>query len=311
MTNAKHSIGAVAKRTGLSTYVIRIWEKRYRAIEPDRTETRRRLFSDREIERLVLLKKATEMGESIGQISSLSDEALKELVGDSGVKTSSTFNAPDDTGIAINYLDKCLDAVRSLDATGLESVLNDAAIAVSKPVLLERILGPLMYKIGDLWRDGQLKVVHEHLASAVVRTFLGNLASTYRPSQNAPSIVITTPVGQWHEFGALMVVIAALRIGWRAIYLGPNIPADEIANAVKSNGARAVALSLIYPADDPDIERELVSLRKYVGGEVAIYIGGRAAANYTEVIRNIGAIAISKLTDFQRHFDLSSTLQAK
>ncbi len=308
MTNAKHSIGAVAKRTGLSTYVIRIWEKRYRAIEPDRTETRRRLFSDREIERLILLKKAIEMGESIGQISSLSDEALKELVGDSGVKNSSTFNAPDDTGIAIDYLDKSLDAVRSLDAAGLESVLNDAAIAVSKPVLLEKILGPLMYKIGDLWRDGQLKVVHEHLASAVVRTFLGNLASTYRPSQNAPSIVITTPVGQWHEFGALMVVIAALRIGWRAIYLGPNIPADEIASAVKSNGARAVALSLIYPADDPDIERELVSLRKYVGGEVAIYIGGRAAAKYTEVIRDIGAIAISKLTDFQRHFDLSSSL---
>jgi DNA-binding transcriptional MerR regulator/methylmalonyl-CoA mutase cobalamin-binding subunit len=311
MTNAKHSIGAVAKRTGLSTYVIRVWEKRYRAIEPDRTETRRRLFSDREIERLILLKKATEMGESIGQISSLSDEVLKKLVGDSSVKISSTFNAPDDAGIAIDYLDKSLDAVRSLDATGLESILNDAAIAVSKPVLLERILGPLMYKIGDLWRDGQLKVVHEHLASAVVRTFLGNLASTYRPSQNAPAIVVTTPVGQWHEFGALMAVIAALRIGWRAIYLGPNIPADEIASAVKSNGARAVALSLIYPADDPDIERELVSLRKYVGGQVAIYVGGRAAANYTEVIRDIGAIAISKLTDFQRHFDLSSTFQAK
>lgn len=307
MTKARHSIGAVARKTGLSTYVIRVWEKRYRAIEPDRTETRRRLFSDRQIERLTLLKKATEMGESISQVSTLSDEALKKLVGDTRVSVRSGRDEPvsDSSEAVTEYLQISFDAVRNLDAIALENALNDAAVAVSKPVLLEKILGPLMYKIGDLWREGHLRVVHEHMASAVVRTFLGNLASTYRPTGHAPAIIITTPVGQWHEFGALMVVIAALRAGWRALYLGPNIPADEIANAVKTNDARAVALSLIYPSDDPDIERELVNLRKFVGDDVAIYVGGRTAVNYIDIIKRINAVEISSLTDFQRKFDLS------
>ena len=310
MTDTKHSIGAVARRTGLSTYLIRVWEKRYGATEPARSETGRRLYSDQEISRLTLLKQATEMGESIGQIAKLSDEALKSLV--AAGQNPAFVSAGEPTGYDQNVIsrlsDDCLDSVRNLDANALENILNHAAVAVSKPILLEKILCPLMYKIGDLWREGQLRVVHEHLASAVVRTFLGNLSSTYRPSNNSPAIVITTPIGQWHEFGALMVVISVLRAGWRAVYLGPNIPAEEIASAVVSNHARAAALSLIYPAEDPDVERELVKLRKYLGPDINIFIGGRAAESYADVIKEIGAIRVFNMSDFQKQFDIKSSV---
>ncbi len=310
MNNTKHSIGAVAKRTGLSTYLIRAWEKRYSATEPARTETGRRLYSDQEINRLTLLKRATEMGESIGQIAKLSDEALKNLVatGQNPAFISAGEPSGDNQNVISKLLDDCIDSVRNLDADALKNVLTYATVAVSKPVLLEKILGPLLCKIGDLWREGRLRVVHEHLASAIVRTFLGNLASTYRPSNNSPAIVITTPIGQWHEFGALMAAISILRAGWRAVYLGPNIPAEEIASAVVSNHARAAALSLIYPAEDPDVESELVKLREYLGSDINIFIGGRAAESYAEVIKKIGAIRVDNMSDFHKQFDIKSSV---
>ena len=60
-----HSIKIVAQRTGLSSHVIRVWERRYDAVSPRRTETNRRLYSDGDIERLKLLGEATEIGHTL------------------------------------------------------------------------------------------------------------------------------------------------------------------------------------------------------------------------------------------------------
>ena len=66
--------------------------------------------------------------------------------------------------------------------------------------------------------------------------------------------------------------------GWRAIYLGPSLPAAEIAGAAMQNQARVVALSIIYTADDhPNVERELYDLRRFLRKDVAVLVGGRAA----------------------------------
>jgi DNA-binding transcriptional MerR regulator len=78
--NAHHSIKAVSRRTGLSPHVIRIWEKRYGAVEPRRTSTNRRLYSDAEIERLNSLRLATAAGHSIGNIATLPLRQLNSLV---------------------------------------------------------------------------------------------------------------------------------------------------------------------------------------------------------------------------------------
>ena len=73
MNNApEYSIKVVARRTGLSPHVIRAWERRYGAVEPERSATGRRLYSDTEIERLQALERATRAGHSIGQIAQLS-----------------------------------------------------------------------------------------------------------------------------------------------------------------------------------------------------------------------------------------------
>src|SRR5262245_25366803 len=75
-----YPIRAVARRTGLTSHVIRVWEKRYGAVSPMRTPTNRRLYSDTDVERLRLLHQATLAGHSIGQIAQLPNERLQALV---------------------------------------------------------------------------------------------------------------------------------------------------------------------------------------------------------------------------------------
>lgn len=293
-----HTIGVVTRRTGLSTHVIRVWERRYGAVAPRRTSTNRRLYSDGDIERLRLLQQATSAGHSIGQIAALSMERLSELVRQDAPQLPAprspgaeptAARAPED------YVSVCMDMVARLDAPGLESQLSQAAVDLSQQTLLEQIVDPLMNRIGDLWQTGALRVADEHLASAVVRTFLGSLQNLRRGVASGSGIVVTTPAGQMHEVGAMMVAATATAVGWRTAYLGPDLPAEEICGATRRHGASTVALSLVYPLDDPQIPGELRRLRRGLGDDVRIIVGGRAAASYAGALEEIGALVISDL----------------
>jgi methylmalonyl-CoA mutase cobalamin-binding subunit len=140
--------------------------------------------------------------------------------------------------------------------------------------------------------------VHEHLATAVIRTFLGNFSHGYALGENAPRIVITTPAGQLHELGALLVAATADNHGWRVSYLGPSLPSEEIVGAALLSRARAVALSIVYPEDDSSLEPELRQLRLLLPSEIALITGGRAAHSYASVLNEIQAMQTQDLSTF-------------
>jgi methanogenic corrinoid protein MtbC1 len=283
MNDFKHPIRIVSIRTGLSPHVIRAWERRYKAIVPQRTGTNRRLYSDEEIHRLQLLRRATTAGHGIGQIAGLADDDLQKLVAED--QTYAPQQPPRKTDGANRQspgavLESCIDAVSALDAARLEEILSRSMVQFTRPIVIEEIVLPLMSRIGEKWQKGFMKIVHEHVASAVVRNILGNLATSYGSAPSDPCLVVATPAGQIHEFGALAVAATANSMGWRSIYLGPSLPAEEIAAAVESCGARAVALSVVHPAEDPRVGEEIERLRRLVRDDVTIFVGGRAARNF-------------------------------
>ena len=108
-----------------------------------------------------------------------------------------------------------------------------------------------MTGIGELWRGGTLTAAHEHFASAALRVWLGNAARPFGAVDEAPMLLVAMPAGQVHELGALLVGATAAHLGWQVTYLGASLPPAEIAGAAVQKRARAVALSLVYPEDDP------------------------------------------------------------
>ncbi len=295
MINAHHAIKAVSRRTGLSAHVIRIWEKRYGAVAPARTGTNRRLYSEDQIERLSLLRDITQAGHSIGMVAKLRTEELRKLAAEtSGDHSPAMRPLPKATGVS-PLLDKCVVAVKALDAAKLEETLKRAATALGAQGLLRRIIAPLAQTIGELWRDGSITAAHEHFASAVIRSFLGHSGKPFAAVENAPVLVVATPSGQLHELGALLVGAAASNLGWQVTYLGASLPAAEIAGAAQQNRARAVALSLVYPEDDPRLVQELARLRELLPPDTVLLTGGRAMPAYRAALDKIGALQIKDL----------------
>ena len=293
-----HPIRVVARRTGISPHLIRMWERRYSAITPQRTVTGRRLYNDDEIERLILLRRATLEGQSIGQIARLSREQLLALIPDYRTPAEAE---PDRRAEATvdQHLNLCLQSMRDLDAAGLETRLLRASVALGQRTFLDRLLHPLLEITGEMWSDGRLKVAHEHLASAVVRSLLGTMYLSNTADSTDPLLISTTPVGQRHEFGALMASVAAATGGWRTLYLGPNLPAEDIIEAADSRGASALALSVVYPTDDPQLPAELRKLQLLNDRRLPLLVGGRAAKAYEPVLTEIGARRIGGLVDLR------------
>jgi DNA-binding transcriptional MerR regulator/methylmalonyl-CoA mutase cobalamin-binding subunit len=316
-TVVKHPIKTVAWQTGLSPHVIRAWEKRYQTVQPTRSEGKQRLYSTADIERLTVLRQATEAGFSIGTIASLPTESVQALlakaVGTQRVVDSAETGQTDLVKIGLplsfvdpgmeeigGFLDGAFEAVLRMDAERLEGLLERASVSLGQMRLLSDLVVPLVERIGEGWIKGQVKVAQEHVATAVLRTFLGHIARPIALHPRAPVLVVTTPSGQHHELGAIIVAAAATGIGWRVVYGGACLPAEEIASMAIEQRARAVGLSVVHPTDDPALSLELQLLRRLLPPSTPILVGGRASAAYQAEIDAVGAMRVGSLESLRQ-----------
>lgn len=312
MAELHHPIKVVSKRTGLSAHVIRVWEKRYGAVIPTRTDSNRRLYSEAEVDKLILLKTATGLGHSIGNLARQPVDSLRKLLAEerqlnaASARTKDSFHSVEARQGAIAatneaqweiFIDDALAAIVSLNSIKLDKVLSRGLIELGQTGLLNKVIVPLTHRIGELWHNGTLMVAHEHFASAALRTFLGNAARPHAIPGTAPMLVVATPSGQLHELGAILVATEATNMGWRVTYLGTSLPAADIAGAAIQNKARAVALSIVFPSDDPHMGTELANLRRYLPPEVKLLVGGGASSAYQKEIAATGAFRLNNLQE--------------
>ena len=299
MADIRCSIQLAARKSGLSTHLIRMWQKRYNAVSPQRTDSNRRLYSDAEIERLKLLRAVVDAGHRIGDVAHLPDDDLRSLVPD----RVAPAEAPETESVPSSKPDEAvraaIAATLDLDTPRLNQVLAQASAAFGFRGSLRRFFAPFMHRVGDMWRDGALSAAHEHFASAAVRTFLLGSLRTFAVSGTPPVLVVATPAGQLHEVGAVLAAAEAGDLGWRVIFLGTSLPAAEIAGAVLQHHARAVALSIVYPPDDPQLSPELLQLRRALPADTQIIVGGRAVEHYAGLLEEIGASIVRDLRDLE------------
>ncbi|WP_420550244.1 MerR family transcriptional regulator [Litorivicinus lipolyticus] len=294
--NARHPIRVVSLYTGLSPELIRAWEKRYQAVEPTRTDTGRRLYSDKDVDRLKLLKRASDNGRRISDIAGYSSQELTELISQDQPMVAAVEAAKQPDGSEVEALRaSMMDAIREHNPAALDALLYRGSLQFTSPTLMEDVVAPLLRSIGEGTREGSLRISHEHMATAQIRTFLGAMRPASVEYQEAPRVIITTPSGQLHELGALMVSVTCASEGWMPIYLGPNTPADEIAVAAVASGAMAVGLSITYPADDPRLPGELRRLRRQLPDNIPIFIGGAAVRENSPLLQELHSPYLNSL----------------
>jgi MerR family transcriptional regulator, light-induced transcriptional regulator len=287
-TTPKYLIGRVTKLTGLSIDVVRVWERRYGAVRPARSDGGTRLYSDADIRRLRRLREAVDGGHSISQAAKLSESELDELIADAkpSIEAADPYRA---------VRERFIEAIRTMDVVAADQELARAATLFPARDLVKRVVAPILDEVGERWAHKEFGIAHEHLASGLLRSMLGSLFRLYPPSGSEDTMVLAAPAGERHEFGVLLAALLAAAHGWRVVCLGADVPAAEIALAVRLTNARVLALSLA--TGNPLIEKELAAVSRLVPFSTRIWIGGREAARHTELITRANWILVRDLEE--------------
>jgi DNA-binding transcriptional MerR regulator len=268
------SVGAVARLTGLSEHVLRAWERRHGAITPRRSAGGTRCYSASDVSRLRLLSAVVATGQPIREIAALSNAEL----------ASRAVRTP---GSQPSRLDELFAALAKLDVPALERQLGLQLSALGVRPFLETIAVPFLHEIGARWQREELRASEEHVASAVLRNVLARAQRAVGRSA-ATCLALATPTGELHELGILMAALCAQERGLRVVYLGPDLPADEIADAALRARAEVVGLGIVS-LDPGAVAQEVRALRRRLPERIELWLGGSGA---TRLPRRLDGTAV-------------------
>jgi MerR family transcriptional regulator, light-induced transcriptional regulator len=266
----RYPIRAAAKITGLSLDTLRAWERRYRAVVPERSG-RGRQYGLAQIERLLLLRQLVQRGHAIGGVASLADQDLRNLL---APQISQAVPAPE---WSQDILGPLLGAIENFDSGRAEDELSRFAAVLSPRDLVYRVAVPLMREVGIRSHSGTLAIAQEHLVSQMLRSLLGSMLRLFRPTHASTKMVFATPAGESHEFGILAAAMLASISGIEPVYLGPNLPALEIAGAARRVSARVILLGITMTTETT--AEDVRGVAEAMPENVELWVGGASSAD--------------------------------
>lgn len=286
-----YPIRAASRLTGVAIDTLRAWERRYGAVTPTRDE-RGRLYTEADISRLRLLNRAVSAGHSVGRIAAMSDAQLRRLT---AVETE-TAAAGDGRRTALDT-SAFRAALQKLDTAAMDQEFARLAAVLPAVELVQQVLMPTLRDVGDDWNARRGGIAHEHLLSSNIRHLLSSFLRLYARRHGAFRLVFATPSGDRHEVGILAAAMLAASQGITVSYVGPDLPAVEIIEAVKSADANVLVLGLTLKDGGPPLKRELGNIVRDLPSRVELWVGGPGIDRHAALIGPRGLL----LADFEAY----------
>lgn len=255
-----YPLRTVARLTGLSPELLRAWERRYAIVEPLRTPGGTRRYTAEDLERLRLVKAAVDAGHRISHVAKWDPAELE--------RRSAIENE-----ISSSCVEEILTTLERLDSSELQRLLALQLSVLGPATFAREVASPLVTEIGERWSHGRLGIAQEHLATGVLRSLLGSALQPTAASRVGPRVLFATPVGERHELGLLMAALSGLSAGSNTLYLGTDLPVEEILAAVEMSDAVAVALSIVT-IPRPQAVRFIDALRGGLASHIHVWVGG-------------------------------------
>ena len=224
------SIKDLENISGIKAHTIRIWEKRYQLLRPERTDTNIRRYSLNNLRELLNITLLYNHGFKISKIASLDQDEIPIMVREIALKSNSeqvTINA---FKLSMVNFDTVL-----FDATFDEIILqNDFEF------VFINIFMPLMKELGILWQTNAISPSHEHFITNLIKQKIHIqtelLQKEYIPQHNNKVFVLYLPEDEIHELGILFLNYFILNHGYRTIFLGQSLQTESLETLLSFNG---------------------------------------------------------------------------
>ncbi len=262
---ARYSIKDLEELSGIKAHTIRIWEKRYGVIVPDRTETNIRLYSDDDLKKLLNISILNKHGLKISHLSKLTQSELREKV----------IHISRDSTEAGIHIENLTIAMLELDEWKFDKILSDSIIRIGFEETLVRLIHPFFEKIGLLWLTGSINPAQEHFVSNLLRQKLIVAIDGQAPvTREKPiSFILFLHEEELHELGLLFYSYLLKRNGINVIYLGQAVPFEDLEKIVQIRKADYFLTSFTTGITEKDLRDYLMKMSETYPEQVIFYTG--------------------------------------
>lgn len=258
-----YRVKTVCSMVGIPRPTLLAWERRYKILEPPRSKSGHRLYTDDDVAVLIGLKNLVDQGYAISEAVRLQSQAREPV---------------DDAALAVQDLHvRLADALTAFDRDTADRVMPSVG-QMTFAQAIDLVYMPLLQETGDRWEDGRISIAQEHFVSGWCRE---QLFAIFHGLGSGP-VTGTTAVcalapGEIHELGLLAIAIQIMLRGWRVTWLGADLPIAELARHVEQSEPKLVCLSTITSATPDMVTGWAETLRRAAPPTTVVAIGGPKA----------------------------------
>lgn len=288
-----YSIKDLEKLSGIKAHTIRIWEQRYHLIEPLRTTTNIRYYSDDDLVILMNASLLNKSGYKISKIAGLNNDQINELILQLNAELPSLTTQTSNLVKALLEADELL--FNRIFETSIENIGFEAT--------MEQLLFPFFEMIGNLWLAGTIIPAQEHFITNLIRQKLIAAIENERikTAEIRPRILFYLPEGEFHEIGMLYYNYLARKANYEVIYLGTSIPFRDIIKMDLIRPSQVIFTSFVTSLGDGSLSKRIERKRKAFPDKIFLVSGWQLKQHQPHLPKNF--FQISSSADFKKALD--------
>ena len=260
---AEYKIKDLETLSGVKAHTIRIWEKRYNILSPDRTDTQIRLYTDEDLVILLNICILYKHGIKISHIANLTFPQIQEKV----TSIQAVYQVED------SY-EQLILALLTLDEELFRNTLGALIQEVGLSKTFTNHLVPFLDRIGIMWLVGSINPAQEHFISNLIRQkIIAEIDKLPIPQDDNNSVMLYLPEHEWHEISLLFYQFVLREKNIPTIYLGQSLPYDSLVLCFKQLKPKALVTSWLTAVEEKFMENYFKQLKEEIG-ETPIYAGG-------------------------------------
>jgi DNA-binding transcriptional MerR regulator len=283
-----YSIKTVCAETGLLPVTLRAWEARYQLVTPSRSKNNYRVYSARELALLRWVKQRVDAGNPIRLVAVEANRLRR-----AGRRMNAPSVQPLQGGNPSLSADCLFDALTTHRETEADRCLKEARMRFDLPVLCLEVIAPCLWRIGDAWEGGAIRIATEHFASNYLRgQLLGWYQSAPSPRQG-PLILVGCGPMEFHDIGSLILALLLRRRRYRVEFLGQDLSLDDLRAYIRDVRPALVCLS----ANAEGAARQLVAFEsslKNIKSSPVFGFGGRAFSQNPRLQRGVPGVFLGE-----------------
>lgn len=281
MKEQGYSIKDLEVLSGVKAHTIRIWEKRYNLLVPQRTETNIRYYTDEDLKRMLNISMLVRNGYKISKVSKWDDKKISETI----------LNLTSENNTESDYIEQLILYMVNFDNISFYRLSTEIINRMGLEEAVTKVFFNFFVRIGTYWQVGSVFPAQEHYVSNIFRQkLIAEIDKLGIVHSRQETILFFLPEKEMHEMSLLFYSYLAHKMGYRVIYLGQFVPEEDLSKIQEQVRIDFVFTAFINSITKEDLESYLESVKELFQNQKVFITGWQIHSHNPKLPRNVKVV---------------------